>query len=543
MRMETANNRELKGDETMTEIRRATVGAVGRRRVLAGFAGLGAAGLAGPLLVGRARAETPGTVVFGLSSYPPGIAPWENKGTASNTVKLQLHRGLVGYDAAGRLQPELAGSWEIPDPRTYRFKLRDNAVFQNGEPVTAADVKYSLEAIAAEDSTAHLRTTFEVVAGIEMPSDQEVLISLKEPSATFIYQLASVHSNIVSMKAHQADPEDYVGAGPYVVTDNERGTRINMAAFDRYYKPGLPKTPKLSFVAYKDENLRVAALEAGDVDIIEYVPWQSMDSIGANPDLSLDVVDGPFMYLMFNADQGPFTDARVRQAVGYAIKREDVIAAAFFGRGNALGAMPVPKGSEYYEPKFEGHWSYDPDKAKALLAEAGLADGFTATLLSTAQYGMHKDTAEVVQQSLAGVGINVTLNLPDWATRVSLGNRGQYDFAVMGSAGDFNDPDALSNFIDGSLGDSYVRSHGLSNPQLTALLAEGRQEINPAKRKVIYDKVQELALEVAPIVPLNWRAQGYATRKPVAGFKNMPGFLTFYSGYTLETTEAGSPGP
>ena len=451
-------------------------------------------------------------------------------------MKLQLFRGLLGYGADGRLRGELAESWDTPDARTVVFKLRDNAFFHNGEPVTSEDVKYSLEQIAAEDSTAHLRSRFQQVSGIETPDAKTVRIELDAPSATFIYQLASVHSHIVSKKAHMADPENFVGAGPYRTTNVERGTRVDMEAFDRYYKAGLPRTKKLSFIAYKDENLRVAAIEAGDVDIIEYVPWQSMDSMSANSELNLDVVDGPFMYLLFNTTKGPFADAKVRQAVGYAIRREDVIAAAFFGRGNLLGSMPVPKGSEYYEPRFEGHWTYDPAKAKSLLAEAGYPDGFTATLLSTAQYGMHKDTAEVVQQNLAAVGIQVKLNLPDWATRVSLGNSGQYDFAVMGSAGDFNDPDALTNFVDASVGNSYVRSLAFADDELNALLRQGREEIDPTKRKAIYDAVHARALELAPIVPINWRAQGYATQRYVSGFKNLPGFLTFYSGYMIEET-------
>jgi len=514
-----------------------------RRQMLSGMAAVGGTAALGgtaligsSLMIGRVQARTAGTLVFGLSSYPPGIRPWENKGTASSTVKLQIFRGLVGYGPDGSLQPELAESWEIPDARTYIFKLRENAVFHNGEPVTAEDVRASLRAIAAEDSTAHLRSRFGIVETIETPDPKTVRIILKEPQVTFIYLLASVHSNIVSAKALARDPDNFVGAGPYRLVAVERGTRMELEAFDQYYKTGLPKTKNLRFDAYKDENLRVAALEAGDVDIIEYVPWQSMDSIGANNTLNLDVVDGPFMYLLFNTESGPFTDPRLRQAVAYAVRRQDVIAAAFFGRGNLLGAMPIPKGSTYHEPRFEGHWTRDLEKARSLLEEAGHADGFEATLLSTAQYGMHKDTAEVVQQNLAEAGIQVKLNLPDWATRVSLGNRGQYDFAVMGSAGDFNDPDALTNFLDGSRGNSYVRSFGFADPEINGLLAEGRQELDPTKRKAIYDKVHARALELAPIVPINWRAQGYATQSDVSGFRNMPGFLTFYSGYSIENT-------
>ena len=508
-----------------------------RRNILKSGTAAGAALLAGPTLIGRAQAARPGTLVFGLSSYPPTLEPWKNAGTAAATVKLQVFRGLLGYDAKGNLRPEIAETWEVEDAQTYRFDLRRNAKFHDGTPVISADVKTSYDAIRAKDSTAYLRAAFGIIDSIETPDDHTVRIRLSEPSASFIYLVASFFGFVVSAASLKADPMNPVGCGPYTITNNERGTRIDLKAFPDFYKEGLPKTENLSFIAYKDENLRVAALEAGDVDIIEYVPWQAMDQVEANPKLNLDSTDGPFMYLLFNVTDGPLANAKVRDAVGYAIKREDVMAAAFFGRGRALNGMPVPESSFYFNPEYAQHWSYNPDKAKELLTEAGFGVGFKCTMLSTAQYGMHQDTAAVCQQYLQQVGIDVELNLPDWATRVDLGNKGQYDIAVMGTAGQYNDPDALSNFVDGRRGASFVRSHGFNDPELDDLMDQGRSEIDQVKRKAIYDKWQARALETVPIVGINWRSQGYATQDSVSGFANIPGFLTFYSGSMIEEAE------
>src|SRR3954451_3099936 len=226
-------------------------------------------------------------------------------------------------------------------------------------------------------------------------------------------------------------------------------------------------------VAYADENLRVAALQAGDVDLIEYVPWQSMDEIERDPKLKLDTTDGPFMGLVFNGANGPFKDARLRQAVAFAIRREEIVQSAFFGRGAPLEGVPIPRGSEFYDEKRARHWRHDPERAKALLAQAGMPSGFSCTLLSTAQYGMHKATAEVVQQNLAAVGIQVQLNLPDWPTRVNLGNKGQFEFAVLGTTADSNDPDGFSPIVDGELPPNNQRSFGLPTPKLPELLAKG----------------------------------------------------------------------
>lgn len=498
---------------------------VSRRAFVAGAAAL-------PFLrIRGARAATPGVLTFGLSSFPPSIQPFANTGTAAATIKLMIYRGLLSYGKDGMLRGELAESWAPEGTNAWVFKLRD-AVFQNGEKVTSADVKWTIEQIADEKSKAFFRKEMEGVQAVETPDDKTVKIITKEPNVTIPRLMASYHLPIISKASEGSDP---VGAGPFSITATERGVSIELAAFDKFYKPGLPKLKGIKAVAYKDENLRVAALQAGDVDLIEYVPWQSMEAISKDPALSLDTTDGPFMYLVFNGSKKPFDDPRVRRAVAHAINREDIVKAAFFGRGSTLEHLPIVAESEFFNPEFKNAWKYDPELSKKLLAEAGVS-GVSCSLLSTAQYGMHKDTAEVVQQYLMAVGINAQLNLPDWATRVSLGNKGQYDIAVMGTAADSNDPDGLSNFLDGTLSASYVRSHGLEVPKLTELLATGRTEFDTEKRKAIYKEMEKVALEEVPIAGLSWRSQGYAMRKGVSGFKNLPGALTFYSGLTFEET-------
>jgi peptide/nickel transport system substrate-binding protein len=500
-----------------------------RRSVLAGAAAL-------PFLrVPGARAATPGTLTFGLSSYPPSILPWANSGTAAATIKLMIYRGLTGFAVDGSLRGELAESWAAEGNTAWVFKLRD-AVFQNGEKVTSADVKWTLEQVAGEKSTAYLRAQMQNIDKIETPDDKTVRLVLKEPAATLPLSFANFHMPIIS---RVSDPKTPVGAGPFVIKAQERGVSVDLEAFPKYYKPGLPKLKAVRAIAYADENLRVAALQAGDIDLIEYVPWQSMETISKDPKLALDAVDGPYMYLIFNANKPPLNDARVRKAVAHAIKREEIVKAAFFGRGSPLAHLPLPKASEYFNAEYENAWNYDPALAKKLLAEAGHPDGFACSLLSTAQYGMHKDTAEVVQQNLAAVGIKVELNLPDWATRVAVGNKGQYDMAVMGDAADSNDPDGIAKAIDGSLSPSYSRSWGMKTEKLTELLKAGRAEFDTAKRKAIYKQLEALAIQEAPMVGLAWRSQGYAMQKRVSGFKNLPGALTFYSGTTFEDATVG----
>jgi peptide/nickel transport system substrate-binding protein len=496
------------------------------------------AGAALPLLGRAARAaRTPGTLTFGLSTFPPNLQPWANTGTAQVTVKYQIFRTLTSYDPTGKLVPELAESWSRDGETAWVFKLRD-ATFHNGAKVTSEDVKWTLEQVAGEKSTAFMKVQFQSVAKVETPDPRTVRVVLKAANVMLPEWLASPHMPIIA-KGSMDNGGTAVGAGPYVIKALEKGVSIDLVAFDKYYKPGLPKLKALRFVAYADENLRVAALQAGDVDIIEYVPWQSMATLEADPKLKLLNVDGPFMGLSFNGNSGPFKDKKVRQAVAFAVKRDEIVKAAFFGRGNELRGLPITKGTPFYDEKLANFWSYDPDKAKALLKEAGLGGGFNCTLLSTAQYGMHKSTAEVVQQNLATVGINVTLNLPDWATRVSLGNRGQYEFCVQGTTTDNNDFDGTATLLDGELPPNNARSVGIHTPEIHKLFAEGRAEFDFAKRKAIYEKLARLALDECILVGLAWRAQGYGMAKDVQGFANLPGAMTFFSGVTIEDTHFG----
>jgi peptide/nickel transport system substrate-binding protein len=507
---------------------------ISRRRVIGGAAG--AILLSSQLgELAAAAAKPGGTLNFGLSSYPPNLDPFVNTGTAAATAHLASYRGLVGYDATGTVRSEVAERWRAEGLKSYVFELRKNAKFQNGDPVTGDDVKFSLERIVAPDSTLYLKAQLgPVLDHVEVVGPKTVRLVLKEPCAVLLYMLATPYAPIVSKRVATANPNDLVGCGPFVLKTAEKGSKITLTRFGDYYKPGLPRLDVLNFIAYADDNLRVTALQAGDVDLIEYVPWQSMDSISKNAKLSLQTVDGPFMYLIYNTTTGPFAKAEVRQAIGFAVNRNDILQTAFFGRGSALNGMPIPSSSPLADKKLANFWSYDPEKAKKMLAAAGYPNGFSASLLSTAQYGMHKDTAVVVQENLGKIGVKVELKLPDWATRVSLGNKGQYDFAIGGSAGDFNDPDSLTTFVSGS--GFYLRSFGFSDLQLDRLLNEGRATLDQRKRKDIYAQVQTEALKQAPIIGLSWRSQGYAMGRYVEGFRNLPGFLSFFSGYTLDET-------
>ncbi|WP_421361731.1 MULTISPECIES: ABC transporter substrate-binding protein [Agrobacterium] len=507
-----------------------------RRHFLLGSGAIGAGLLAPGLFTGFARAATPGTVTYALSAYPPNLRPFEHSGAAARTVKMLLFRGLVTFNSEGKIQPELAESWELTDPSTYLFKLRTNAKFQNGEPVTAEDVKASFDAIRAEKSTAYLRQYFQEIEKIEAVDPKTVRITLKRSTPSFIAVLASPHAPVVFSK--QMDkPETMIGAGPYKLESSEKGVSLVFKARTDFYKPGLPKTENLRFVVYADDSLRVAALEAGDVDIIEYVPAQSMKSLSEKPGMQMQSALGLFMYVVFNLKQGPFTNPLVRSAVAHAINREDLVKGAFLGFGKALDGVPLPEGSPYRSQDLDHLWPYDPDRAKALLKEAG-AENLQATLLATSTYSFHKDPAEIIQAQLSAIGMNIKLSLPEWGVRVSQGNEGRYHFAINGGASELGDPDELSSLL-GSGADSYRRSVGLADPKLDDLLLRGRYEADQAKRVEIYRDLQRAVQEITPVTFLNYRSQAYALHDGVKDFKSLPDFLINQSGIAFDEVYIG----
>ena len=505
-----------------------------RRAVLGSAATLGAL----PVLTRPGAAQQrAGVIRFALSAWPPNLQPWVSVGASAGTVKLLIHRRLLGFDEAGELRGELAREWSLDAERAWVFKLRPEAVFHNGEKVTAEDVKYTIEQIAAERSTAYYRAQMQQIDRIETPDALTVRLVMKQPQVTVPLWFTNYNMAIVWRGSRDANAP--IGCGPYRIASQERGSWIELQAAPNYWVPGLPRTRTIRFTVYADENLRLAALQSGDVDMIEYVSWSGMAAVEADPRLKHAPQMGPFMDILFNGTKPPFDNPLVRRAVAHAVKREDIVRVAFSGRGKPIEGIPVVEGTPWWDAELSKGHAYNPERAKALLVEAGHPNGFATTLLAASQFGMHKDSAEISQQYLAAIGIRAELRLVDWSTRVSAGIRGQYDIAIHGVSAEFNDPDGLSTVMDSSLSPAHGRSFGVSAPRTAELFAKGRMEFDQAKRVEIYRDLQRAALEEVPMVGLAWREQGYGFDRRITGFANLPAALSTSSGAMLEFAAFG----
>lgn len=501
----------------------------GRRHVLM-LGGAAALEAAMPLKVTRG-AEGP-TLTYGVGTYPATLRAYASSGNTGNGIKLMIHRGLTSFNPQGFVQPELAESWTHPTDHEFVFQLR-KAKFHNGDDVTADDVAYSLNQIWKNDPTAFLKGTFAVIKSIEVVDPLHVRIVLNQPMAPFLDLLASVFAPIISAKSAHAPPEDPIGCGPFFIESRSRGESITVRRFPQYYKPGLPKVETIRCIYYADENLRSASVVSGDTQVIEQVPWQSITELSKNPAIRCETDIGGYYYLLFNFKRGRFTDPRLRQAAGFAADREAIMKAAFYGHGRPLYGLPIPDGPAFSGELAGNPFSYDLKKAKRLMKEAGYADGFSINILSLNDTSAFQRAGQVLQQNLAAIGIQLNMTLADYARVTTSGNRGDYEMMLYGATGFYNDPDAITPMLIGP--PSYLRSYGYSSPRVEGLLAAGRAELDPAKRRVIYADLQKACGEEGPLIGLSWRDQGFAMKSTVRGFRNMPAFLSTYSPIQMET--------
>ncbi|MFN8524852.1 MAG: ABC transporter substrate-binding protein [Chloroflexota bacterium] len=483
-----------------------------------------------------AAGKAGGNLTYGLSADPPNLDPHVDTGAAAMTVKQLVYNTLVRYNAKGEIIPDLAESWTTPDDKTYVFKLRKGAKFHDGTELTAEDVKASYARILEPKTGARRRANMVDIKEVVADDANTVRLVLNKPNAPLMANLARPEAAILSKKFLESsgDPNvKMVGTGPFKLASREPGVKLILEKNADYFRSGLPKLDKITFVPYPDENTRVTALKAGDVDIIDYLPWKDTAPLQGDPKIDVHPGDeSAFMTIIYNVRQKPFDDPRVRRAFGYAVNKKSIVDAVFYGRGSIMTGGLIPKSSWAYDASLENTFPYDPEKAKALLKEAGYGDGLKVKLLSTSQYGMHQGSAEIVQNDLKKIGVQVDLELYDWPTTVDKYNKQDFQFRIHGLGADILDPDFMSVFFYKDT--SHNKSSGFSDPQLDTMFEEARATADQAKRKAMYAQIERRIMDASPFTYLAWREQSEATNKKVKGYQHFPAGLFAISSLSLE---------
>ena len=482
-------------------------------------------------LAGMAAEEQPkvgGILRVGVHKAIQGLAPYVRYGAGTFALQDNIYDRLLVYSPPnGDIVGELAETWEIPDSTTYIFHLRQGVKFHNGNDFTAEDVKFSLEMILDPDTTASLAPNLSLIASIDVLDTYTVQLNLSSPSASLLAVLASAEAQIVDKEWAEAGHDFFQemnGTGPFKYVGGDPAVEVKLVRNENYWKEGLPYLDEVRLVPIPEESTRANALKTGEVDFAEYIPWQDMEYFDADSGFDLYWGTGTFNFVRLNPSEPPFDNVLVRQALNYAVDRQELVDLAFGGRGLAKKSGCIFPGTYFYNDDLE-IWSYDPDKAVALLKEAGYDNpSELAFTLNSVTLRVHADTAELIQAQLARLGINVELNLMEVPILFDMRVNGGYQATMDGTSFDIFDPDGYSSyFACGAT--QYANGVGFCDEQLDDLLNQGRQEVDAVKRRAVYHDFEERLLELSPWMFLYFRPQGEAMANYVRGYVRLPGSI------------------
>ncbi len=474
---------------------------------------------------------------------------WEQSASAQGVLKIARHQDSTTLDPIFTIQnadiwvmnnmnsllvrvnregtdvePDLAERWEIsPDGTAYTFHLREGLKFGDGTPLTSRDAKFSLERLRDKEGSV-MAGMFSVIKSIDTPDDRTVVITLNQPSAPFLASLAMFSAAVFPEKAVTAAGEEFgnnpVGAGAFMLEEWRRGEVLRLKKNPNYWEADRVKLDGVEWLFIPNDNTRVLKLQAGEVDAIVFIPFNRVSELQGNPDLQVHLDPSSREdHSLINHDHEPLNDVRVRQALYHAIDRQAIVDAVTFGHGKVANSF-VPAGAMFYSPN-NPDYPYDPEKAKALLQEAGV-EGLSVKFLLTAGDSVHDQIGVIVKDQLAKVGVEVDLVKQEegqqWESTVA----GEYDISVNYWTNDIIDPDQKATFC--VYGDDENRSYytGYKNPEVTKLVEQGRIELDRSKREQIYHRIQEIAKSDAHWIDLYYSPFRNASRKNVQNFFQNP---------------------
>lgn len=478
-----------------------------------------------------------GVLDIGLSAEPASNPPAVDSSTVGYTIDALVQRGLMAYDRDGELIPGLASSVKSKDDQTWEVKLRSGLKFPNGDPLTTADVKRNFEYMSDPKSPGYVFDALKSLKGIRTFSDTKMELELESPNNAFLQYLAIPAAAIYSKRSTTKKKDAWDGAGPFKVARYSPGQSLQLVKNEEYYDAANVGLKRINLKFYPDGNARTSALLSGDVDFVDYVPWEDFSRLKSDKNITLDSQNGPFMYTLFNVKTGIFNSPKMRQAVAYAINRKNSVDAGFFGNGEPQYGVPMDQTDPAHTSKWDNLFSYDPGRARRLIKESGFDTTKEIRFLTNSQYVFHRDVALSIESDLEAVGLRVKLISPDWATRTEMANKGDYDLFVNGNVGVVPDASFMGTFFSGPL--SNVRSAHYKNIELTKLTKEGAATETATAKRRVYEKIRGIVQKDVPFVMVNTRGQAHAYTDEVKGFKTLPGFLSFYSGYSLAYVKGG----
>lgn len=477
------------------------------------------------LLVSCGSQPSASSLVYGLTLTPSGIDPHVDASSELGIPLTSVYDPLVWLTPDGEFVAGLAEAWEISeDGLTYTFHLRDDVTFHDGTPFNAAAVRFSLDRIAdPETRSLKARGMLGPYDHTEIVDDHTARVHFEEPYAPFLTSLSTVYLAMVSPEAVLEWGDEYqfhqVGTGPFIFDEyvpKDHLTLVRNPDYDWaptfFDRQGPPELERVTFRFYPDPATRVLALESGEADVMGEISPQDAVWLDESADYTLMPVSIPGQPLQFfvNTQRAPLDDQQVRQALIYAIDREVIVRTVF--KEYSLPAYgPLTRPTFAYDPSVEGMYAYDPQRAAALLEEAGWTDsdgdgirdrdGVPLRLETILMgWGYIPEVGQMLQNQLRQVGIDMTSREMTFSNAVGDVADGEYHLAPFLFSS--SDPDIIrTTFQSGNIEGGFNWSK-FGDPQLDAWLEEGKKELNEAVRRQIYAEIQHYLMEQAVIVPI-----------------------------------------
>ena len=499
------------------ELANAALPHFSRRAVLrlATAAGLGATAIA-PLAtrVDRAvAAQAPapgGDLIATYNAEPPSLDPHLSPAFLTSRVTELVYNGLVRYDATFVVEPDLAAGWTVSDDQlSYTFELRPDVRFHNGRALTADDVVYSFERILNESDT-NRSDLLGSVARVTAADDEHIVFILNTPYAPFLANLATPGMYVVAEEVvaeHGSLDTVAIGSGPFMFEEWAPNGHITLVRNPDYFEADLPYLDSITLQFLPEESDRLDAVRGAQAHQAVLRDPASREAL-ANDD-SVRIVDVPdlnFHVIGFKTSQPPFDDVRVRQAISLAVDRQELIDTTAFGIGEIAGPIP-PALTDWALPTDElPFYESDVERARALLAEAGYAEGFSATIMTSPAYQEMVSDAQIVQTRLRAIGIELEIEQEAWDVYVDRWLNRDFEM-YSGINSQFSDDPDYSLYPALHTGGPWNVSE-FSNPDVDRLLDAGRTTLDAVARKDVYDQLQRLLAEQAPLL---WTYSGMIT--------------------------------
>lgn len=469
----------------------------------------------------EARAAANAIAVGIAQDLDDSLDPHKTVKAGTREVMFNVFEGLMKPTPDGDLIPAVAESYTVSDDhKTYTFTLREGVQFHNGEPVTAEDVVYSIQRCTTATETGIVPVeAFSAITDIQAVDERTVTITLSEPSNEFISYMTTA---ILPADYDQQDTAP-IGTGPFKFVSRAAQDSIVLEKFDGYW--GTPASlDKVTFKIIENADSLLMSLQSGAIDLCAHLTSTQVSQLGED----FTVAEGTMnlvQALYLNNAEEPFDDVRVRQALCYAVDKQQIIDLAFDGYGSPIGSSMYPAFGKYFDESLTDYYTYDPDKAKALLAEAGYPNGFDMTITVPSNYQPHMDTATVLVEQLKAVGINATILPVEWESWVADTYTGrQFQSTVVGVDASNMTARALLERFTSTYGSNFIN---YNNADYDQLFAQAIATYDDAAQTELYKQMERNLTENAANVYIQDLADLVAVRKGLEG-------VTFYPIYVLD---------